>query len=83
MARIEIPIDEYNGLKNKIKALEATIVDVSKEAAFYKEKFKDAESLAYDLEAEGFISRLFRWKKIVSPLLELFRKTNDKNKETV
>ena len=32
MSRIEIPMTEYNGLKNKIKQLESTLVDVSKEA---------------------------------------------------
>ena len=37
MPRIEISLAEYNGLKDKIKALESTIVDVSEDAAFYKE----------------------------------------------
>lgn len=74
MSRIEIPLTEYNGYKNKIKALETTVTDISKEAAFYKEKYQDAESLVEDLKSEGIISRAFKWKSVIEPLVELFTK---------
>lgn len=74
MSRIEIPIEEYNGLKNKIKSLEQTLVDVSKETAIYKEKLSILESLVMDLENEKILSRIFSWKNIVNPFKEVFKK---------
>ena len=79
MSRIEIPMTEYNGLKNKIKQLESTIVDVSKEASTYKEKLGILEGLVIDLESEKLVDRLFSWKSIVKPFKDVFKK-NDKTK---
>ena len=81
MARIEIPMKEYNGLKSKIKSLEQTIVDVSKETAAYKEKLSILESLVMDLEGEGVLNRIFSWKNIVNPFKEVFKK-DEKKQET-
>ena len=81
MARIEIPMKEYNGLKSKIKSLEQTLVDVSKETAAYKEKLSILESLVMDLEGEGVLNRIFSWKNIISPFKEVFKK-NEKKQET-
>ena len=67
MSRIEIPMEEYNGLKDKIKQLEATISDVSKEASKYKEKIEMFKSLVMDLEDEGILNRIFGWERIVAP----------------
>ena len=77
MSRIEIPMSEYNGLKNKIKQLESTIVDVSKEASTYKEKLGILEGLVIDLDSEKLVDRLFSWKSIVKPFKDVFKK-NDK-----
>ena len=82
MSRIEIPMKEYNGLKNKIKSLEQTLVDVSKEAATYKEKLSILESLVMDLENEKILSRIFSWKNIVNPFKEVFKKDEKKPKTT-
>ena len=79
MSRIEIPMAEYNDLKNKIKQLESSIVDVSKEASIYKEKLGILEGLVIDLESETLVDRLFAWKKIVKPFKDVFKK-NDKSK---
>jgi regulator of replication initiation timing len=76
-SRIEIPMTEYNGLKNKIKQLESTLVDVSKEASTYKEKLSILEGLVMDLENEKLVDRLFTWKSIVKPFKDVFKK-NDK-----
>lgn len=76
MSRIEIPMEEYNGLKNKIKQLEGTLADVSKEASVYKEKLGVLEGLVMDLGNEKLADRIFYWKSIVKPFKELF--TNDK-----
>ena len=77
MSRIEIPMTEYNGLKNKIKQLESTLVDVSKEASTYKEKLGILEGLVIDLDNEKLVDRLFSWKSIVKPFKDVFKK-NDK-----
>lgn len=82
MPRIEIPMQEYNGLKNKIKSLEQTLVDVSKETAIYKEKLSILESLVMDLENEKILSRIFSWKNIVNPFKEVFKKDEKKPKTT-
>jgi len=77
MARIEISMEEYNGLKNKIKQLESTLVDVSKEASTYKEKLGILEGLVIDLDNEKLVDRLFSWKSIVKPFKDVFN-NNDK-----
>ena len=74
MARIEISMEEYNGLKNKIKQLESTLVDVSKEASTYKEKLGILEGLVIDLESEKLFDRLFTWKSIVKPFKDVLKK---------
>lgn len=77
MSRIEIPMSEYNGLKNKIKQLESTIVDVSKEASTYKEKLGILEGLVIDLDNEKLVDRLFSWKSIVKPFKDVFKKNDN------
>lgn len=77
MARIEIPMTEYNSLKNKIKELESTLADVSKEASVYKEKLAILEALVMDLDDEKLVDRVFTWKNIVKPFKDVFKK-NDK-----
>lgn len=76
MSRIEIPMTEYNGLKNKIKQLESTLVDVSKEASTYKEKLGILEGLVIDLDNEKLVDRLFSWKSIVKPFKDVFKKNS-------
>lgn len=75
MSRIEMSIEEYQDMKNKIKRLEDALNLVSKEAAEYKEKIEKAKALVVDLENEGLINRLFAWKNIFKPLKNLFNKT--------
>jgi len=70
-ARIEIPMDEYQGLRNKIKKLESALDSISKEAAVNKELIEKTKALVADMENEGFINRLFKWKNLVKPLSEL------------
>ena len=74
MARIEIDITEYQGMKTKIKNLESALNSVSQEAALYKEKIEKANALVEDLNSETFVNRLFRWKTVTTPLKELFAK---------
>lgn len=70
--RIEVTIEEYQGMRKKIKDLESALNSVSQEAAVNKEIIEQAKALVADIGEEGFIGRLFRWKSIVKPLIELF-----------
>ena len=74
MARIEIDITEYQGMKTKIRNLESALNSVSQEAALYKEKIEKANALVEDLNSETFVNRLFKWKTVTTPLKELFAK---------
>lgn len=70
--RIEITIEEYQGMRKKIKDLESALNSVSQEAAMNKEIIEQAKAIVVDLEEESFIDRLFRWKSIVEPINTLF-----------
>ena len=70
-ARIELSMKEYQGMNSKIKNLENALNSVSKEAATSKEKLEQLKTLVADLEKEGFLNRLFGWKKIVNSFKEL------------
>lgn len=71
-ARIEIPAEEYQGMKSKIKNLESALNSVSAEAALHKETFEKAKALVEDLGDETFVNRLFRWKTIITSLKKAF-----------
>lgn len=73
MARIEIDITEYQGMKSKIRDLENALNSVSKEAAANKEIIEKAKALVSDLKEETFFERLFRWKSVIEPFKELFK----------
>lgn len=76
MAKIEIELSEYQGMKTKIRNLESALNSVSKEAAANKEIVEQAKALVEDLQGESLIDRIFSWKQITSPLKELFEKRN-------
>ena len=76
--RIELPIAEYQGIKNKVKNLEDALNSVSKEAAANKEVIEQLKALVADLENEGFFNRLFGWKKIIEPFKTLFTPKENK-----
>lgn len=70
MARIEISLEEYNALKNKVKNLEEQIVIDSKEIKRYKDNFETLFFAIEDLEGEGLFNRVFKWKDIINSLLK-------------
>jgi hypothetical protein len=70
MARIEISLEEYNALKNKVKNLEEQIVIDSKEIKKYKDNFETLFFAIEDLEGEGLFDRVFKWKNIINSLLK-------------
>ena len=70
MARIEISLEEYNALKNKVKNLEEQIVIDSKEIKKYKSDLEDLFFAIEGLENEGLLDRIFKWKNIINSLLK-------------
>lgn len=73
MAKIEIDIKEYQGMRTKIKNLESALNSISAEAAENKEKIEKVKALVIDLKNEKFLGRLFRWKTIIEPFTELLK----------
>lgn len=73
MGRIEIPLAEYNSLHNNIESLNQKLSDLEKKIKLYEAKLTTIEDLVMDLNDENIYNRLFRWKKIVSPLKNLFK----------
>jgi uncharacterized protein YigA (DUF484 family) len=72
MARIDIDMKEYQGMRDKIKNLESALNSVSTEAAINKELLEKARALVVDLDGEGFLNRLFSWSSVTKPLKDLF-----------
>ena len=70
--RIEVSIEEYQGMRKKIKDLESALNSVSQEAATNKEIIEQAKALVVDLEEESLFDRSFRWKNIIEPIEKLF-----------
>ena len=52
MARIEIPMEEYQGLKDKVKSLESSLIEEKNQTSIYKQKFNEAKELFDDLKSE-------------------------------
>lgn len=66
MARIEISLDEYNGLKQKINELEASIADKNKKIEELGElSFEAQESLKMLINNTTWMERVFQWKKLI------------------
>lgn len=66
MARIEINLDEYNSLKEKILNLEGELVKLSKEnekLSLQNEKYKDVCN--YVFSEITSMERIFQWKSIL------------------
>lgn len=68
MARIEISMEEYNAMKQKVRNLEEALVSVNKETLAYKEKYNAMRELVGEIKDAPFFSRIFGWKKIVESI---------------
>lgn len=68
MARIEISMEEYDAMKQKVRNLEEELVSSSKEMSVYKEKYNAMRELVDEIKDTPFFSRVFGWKKIVESI---------------
>ena len=67
-ARIEIPMDEYNGMKERIVSLEKEVVSKDKEIeklSTFNQSLKDALD---DIASISLIERVFFWSKNIKKL---------------
>ena len=67
--RIEIPMDEYRGMKDRIEELEKTLVSKDKEIESLKDKCLTVETQLEDIASLSLSERIFNWgsnlKKII------------------
>ena len=66
MARIEISLTEYNGLRDKAKELEQVIAEKNKRIDELEEiAYESQESLKMLINRTTWAERVFQWKKLV------------------
>ena len=78
MARIEISMSEYDSLKDRIKELELELIDVTKEVTLCNERYDEVKFLIENLENESLFNRVFKWKSVIKPIIELLNGKSDK-----
>jgi predicted nucleic acid-binding Zn-ribbon protein len=62
MARIEIPMEEYNGMKERIESLEMAIVEKDKKIDNLKNDNLKLQTTLEDVSEMALIDRIFKWK---------------------
>jgi predicted RNase H-like nuclease (RuvC/YqgF family) len=59
--RIEIPMDEYRGMKERIEELEKTLASKDKEIEILKDKCLTVETQLDDIASLSLVERVFNW----------------------
>jgi len=59
--RIEIPMDEYKGMKERIEELEKTLASKDKEIEILKDKCLTVETQLEDIASLSLVERVFSW----------------------
>ena len=59
--RIEIPMDEYKGMKERIEDLEKTLASKDKEIEILKDKCLTVENQLEDIASLSLVERVFSW----------------------
>lgn len=68
-ARIEISVEEYDGLKSRINALENEIAISDKKIEALETKYNDTkDALDYVVNGTTWLERTLQWKQIVKAL---------------
>lgn len=61
MSRIEIPMDEYQGMKSRIEELEKDLASKDKEIEILKDKCLTVETQLEDIASLSLVERIFSW----------------------
>ena len=67
--RIEIPMEEYKGMKEKIESLEKTLASKDKEIEVLRGKNITLETALDDIAALPLYERVFNWKSNVKEIV--------------
>jgi uncharacterized protein Yka (UPF0111/DUF47 family) len=67
--RIEIPMDEFKGMKEKIDSLEKTLASKDKEIEVLKDKVLNLENAVDDIADTPLFERVFNWKSNLKNIL--------------
>lgn len=67
--RIEIPMEEYKGMKERIESLERTLVSKDKEIEVLRDKNITLETSLDDIATLPLYERVFNWKSNVKGIL--------------
>lgn len=78
--RIEMPIEEYNSMKQRIEEYEKIINSISKDTSKFKEENETLRSLLIEISELSASERIFSWKDIQKKINNLVIK-DDFNKE--
>ena len=79
MARIEISLEEYNGLKDTISKLEQNNLENEKTIQEMNDVLTDVYDELYDLVNEtGFLNRVFVWNKTTQNARKILEKYEKK-----
>ena len=63
MGRIEISLDEYNSMKNRIKQLEIENVEIRKNNELLAQNIEQRNDILDDIYNTGLFERIFFWNK--------------------
>ena len=65
MARIEISMDEYNALKERIRELEEHNGELARQHTQAKGTLEAATRLLIELSETGLVERIFGWNSLI------------------
>lgn len=70
MSRIEIPMEEYNGMKEKIESLEKSWADSKKQIEIYNERVNNLQEMLDNVTEASLFDRVFGWKKLLKEITD-------------
>lgn len=68
--RIEIPLDEYKGMKARIEELERNLVSKDKEIEEIKDKYLKVEEILEEISSLSLFERVFNWKENIKDIVK-------------
>ena len=68
--RIEIPLDEYKGMKARIEELERNLVSKDKEIEEMKDKCLKVENILEEISSLSLFERVFNWKENIKDIVK-------------
>ena len=68
--RIEIPLDEYKGMKARIEELERNLVSKDKEIEEMKDKCLKVENILEEISSLSLFERVFNWKENIRDIIK-------------